>query len=71
MMMRNAILLIMMTLIFALATDNCASAYVPWDELTEASWIDFGDVTLWQRDQVPPRRADDRPYGFVRSGGHF
>jgi len=45
--MRGVISLIMMTVILTLATDNCASAYVPWDELTEASWIDFGDVTLW------------------------
>lgn len=24
-----------------------AESYVPWDELTEASWIDFGDSTVW------------------------
>jgi hypothetical protein len=37
----------MLIVIFTLATVDYAVAYVPWDELTEASWIDFGDVTLW------------------------
>jgi hypothetical protein len=27
--------------------DTYATAYKPWDELTEASWIDFGDASAW------------------------
>ena len=45
--MRSVTSLIMLIGLFTLATGNLAGAYVPWDELTEASWIDFGDVTVW------------------------
>ena len=38
---------IMLIVIFAVASGAYASDYVPWDELTEASWIDFGDVSAW------------------------
>jgi len=32
---------------WALAANTYANAYKPWDELTEASWIDFGDASAW------------------------
>ncbi len=45
--MRNTTLLIMFVGMFILASSTQAGAYVPWDELTEASWIDFGDTSVW------------------------
>jgi hypothetical protein len=55
-MMRSVASLIMLTGLFTLVTGDYAGAYVPWDELTEASWIDFGDATLWP--SVYPINAD-------------
>ncbi len=45
--MRSVTSLAMMIVLFTLAAGDNAGAYAPWDELTEASWIDFGDVTAW------------------------
>lgn len=45
--MRDKALLIVLLKMFVLVSNTPAGTYVPWDELTEASWIDFGDVALW------------------------
>jgi len=45
--MRNTILPIMFAGMFILASSTLAGTYVPWDELTEASWIDFGETSVW------------------------
>jgi hypothetical protein len=31
------------------ASNALAGTYLPWDELTEASWIDFGDGSAWPK----------------------
>ena len=46
-MMRSGIRFIMLIVIFTLIQNSLVGGYVPWDELTEASWIDFGDITAW------------------------
>jgi len=71
------VILIAMCVLFA---DVHANTYVPWDELTEASWIDFGDVSAWPnmypvnagspRDSL--RRAEvseSYPVAFSPAGG--
>ena len=45
--MRSKTLLMMLIVMCVVAAVAQADSYVPWDELTEASWIDFGDATLW------------------------
>ena len=45
--MRNATLLIMFIGMFIPASSTLAGTYVPWAELTEASWIDFGETFVW------------------------
>ena len=45
--MRSGIRFIMLIVIFTLIQNSLVGGYVPWDELTEASWIDFGDITAW------------------------
>jgi len=45
--MRSVISPIVLSLVFTLGTGKGAGAYAPWDDLTEASWIDFGDATAW------------------------
>ena len=50
-----------------------AKTYVPWDELTEASWIDFGDVSAWPNMYpINAGRAgvdESYPVGFSPAGG--
>lgn len=45
--MRSNVMLIVLLVVFTGDPGACAGDYVPWDDLTEASWIDFGDVTAW------------------------
>jgi hypothetical protein len=58
---------------FGAASYSLAGTYTPWDELTEASWIDFGDVTLWPN--VYPINAgragvaESYPLAFSPAGG--
>jgi len=44
---RSKTLLMMLIVTWVVAAVARAESYVPWDELTEASWIDFGDATVW------------------------
>ena len=44
---RSKTLLMMLIVPWVVAAVARAGSYVPWDELTEASWIDFGDATRW------------------------
>jgi len=45
--MRSKTLLMMLIVMCVVAAVAQADSYVPWHELTEASWIDFGDATVW------------------------
>ncbi len=44
---RSKTLLMMLAVTWVVAAVARSDSYVPWDELTEASWIDFGDATAW------------------------
>jgi hypothetical protein len=72
-MMRNVTLLVMMIVMPTIAAGNAVGAYVPWDELAEASWIDFGDVTLWPSvypiNAGRPGIADSYALAFSPAGG--
>ncbi len=45
--MRSKILTVCLIATWVFAANVYATAYIPWDELTEASWIDFGDASGW------------------------
>lgn len=45
--MRSKSLLMMFIVMCVAATVAQADGYVPWDELAEASWVDFGDASAW------------------------
>ncbi len=69
--MTRAILVIAM---LALVTSSYAAEYAPWDKLTEASWIDFGDITAWP-DIYPINGgangvAESYPVAFSPAGGN-
>jgi len=71
--MRNTSLLIMFIGMFILASSMQAGTYVPWDELTEASWIDFGDASVWPS-MYPVNGgsvgiAESYPVAFSPAGG--
>jgi hypothetical protein len=71
--MRNTTLLIMFIGMLILATSTQAGAYAPWDELTEASWIDFGDTSVWPG-MYPANSgragvAETYPIAFSPAGG--
>lgn len=57
----------------AAAPGTSAGDYVPWDNLTEASWIDFGDAASWP--SMYPINADrvgvaeSYPVAFSPAGG--
>jgi hypothetical protein len=72
--MRNATLLIMFAGMLVAASECPAGTYVPWDELTEASWIDFGDVTLWPNvypiNAGRPGVAESYALAFSPAGGN-
>jgi hypothetical protein len=72
-MMRNVTLLVVMIVMPTIAAGNTAGAYVPWDELTEASWIDFGDAALWPHvypiNAGRPGIADSYALAFSPAGG--
>lgn len=57
----------------AFAANIYANAYMPWDELTEASWIDFGDASAWpSMYPINAGRAgvgESYPVGFSPAGG--
>ena len=71
--MRNTTLLIMFVGMFILASSTLAGTYVPWDELAEASWIDFGETSVWP--SVYPANggragvAESYPIAFSPAGG--
>ena len=58
---------------WAFAANTFAAAYKPWDELTEASWIDFGDASAWPNMYpINAGRAGVResyPVAFSPAGG--
>ena len=71
--MKNATLLIMFIGMLIPASSTLAGAYAPWDELTEASWIDFGDASAWP-DMYPVNAgtagiAESYPIAFSPAGG--
>ncbi len=71
--MKNATLLIMFIGMLIPASNTLAGAYAPWDELTEASWIDFGDASAWP-DMYPVNAgtagiAESYPIAFSPAGG--
>jgi hypothetical protein len=71
--MRNTTLLIMFTGMFILASSTLAGTYMPWDELTEASWIDFGETSVWPG-MYPANGdragvAESYPIAFSPAGG--
>jgi len=47
--MRSKTSLVMFIMMCVAAAVARAGSYVPWDELTEASWIDFGDASVWPK----------------------
>jgi len=64
---------IMLIALFTVASGAYPGYYVPWDELTEASWIDFGDVSAW-RGIYPVNAgragvAESYPVAFSPAGG--
>lgn len=64
----------MLTVVLTLFTSSYGAEYVPWDELTEASWIDFGDITAWPN--IYPINggtggiAESYPVAFSPAGGN-
>lgn len=71
--MRSMVLLIMFAGMLILTSSAFAGAYIPWDELSEASWIDFGDATAWA-DMYPVNSgrldvAESYPVAFSPAGG--
>ena len=71
--MRNTVSLIMLIGMLTSASSTYASTYIPWDELTEASWIDFGDTSVWPG-MYPvnggrPGVAESYPVAFSPAGG--
>ena len=72
-MMRNTTMPIMFIGMLILASSAQAGNYVPWDELTEASWIDFGDASAWPG-MYPVNAggagvAESYPVAFSPAGG--
>jgi len=45
--MRSKTSLTMLIVMWVVAAVARADSYAPWDELTEASWIDFGGAAVW------------------------
>jgi len=71
--MRSTTLLIMFAGMCILASSTLAGTYVPWDELTEASWIDFGEQSIWPS-MYPVNGgtagvAESYPVAFSPAGG--
>ncbi|MHC4228870.1 MAG: hypothetical protein ACYSW0_15700 [Planctomycetota bacterium] len=71
--MRSLASLIMTIWMFTLASSTCAGTHTPWDELSEASWIDFVDATVWAG-MYPvnggrPGVAESYPVAFSPAGG--
>ncbi|MHC4328232.1 MAG: hypothetical protein ACYSWW_08955 [Planctomycetota bacterium] len=71
--MKSMFLLIMVVGMFNSASGTYASAYIPWDELSEASWIDFGDTSVWPGmypvNSGRPGVAESYPVAFSPAGG--
>ena len=72
--MRSVTWSIMLIVTFILTQNSLAGVYVPWDELTEASWIDFGDITAWPNmypiNGGAPGIAEAYPVAFSPAGGN-
>jgi hypothetical protein len=71
--MRNTTLLTMFVGMLILASSSSAGTYLPWDELTEASWIDFDDTSVWPG-MYPANGgragvAESYPIAFSPAGG--
>ncbi|MHC4540628.1 MAG: hypothetical protein ACYTEK_12340 [Planctomycetota bacterium] len=45
--MRSRTLLTVLIVMWIFTSVAQANTYAPWDELAEASWIDFGDAAVW------------------------
>ena len=59
--------------VLTIVTSSYCAEYAPWDEMTEASWIDFGDITAWPN-MYPINGgsvgvADSYPVAFSPAGG--
>jgi len=71
--MRNTVSLIMLIGMLTSASSTYASTYIPWDELTEVSWIDFGDTSAWPGvypvNGGRPGVAESYPVAFSPAGG--
>jgi hypothetical protein len=70
---RSRISVVCLIVMWALAPSTHATAYIPWDKLTEASWIDFGDASAWPR-MYPINAgragiAQSYPVAFSPAGG--
>lgn len=65
---------ILLIAFFAIVTNSNGAEYMPWDDLTEASWIDFGDITAWPA--IYPINggtagiAESYPVAFSPAGGN-